>query len=226
MTELRQRVIEEMRLRGLAEGTQQVYVEAVKHLAAHYSRSPDQLTEEEVRDFILHLTETRKLVKSTVRVHLFALKFLYRMTLQRDWRLLSLACMKKSTRLPVILSREEASHLLSLIRRPAARMSCVMMYSCGLRISEATRLKPSDIANSWIISIDNGRVVFRYRKVGETTSRTMSLDVHEFIRRFLQHVLPTTPSRVTGMAIGEFHTQVARMWYKALRRRSQRTCIT
>jgi len=122
-----------MRLRGLAEGTQQVYVEAVKHLAVHYSRSPDQLTEDEVRDFILHLTDTRKLAKSTVRVHLFALKFLYRMTLQRNWPVLSLARVKKPNRLPVILSREEARHLLALIRRPAARMSCVMMYSCGLR---------------------------------------------------------------------------------------------
>jgi len=151
-------MIEDMRLRGLAEGTQRVYVEAVKHLAAHYSRSPDQLTEDEVRDFILHLTETRKLAKSTVRVHLFALKFLYRMTLQRDWPLLSLARVKKSTRLPVILSRAEARHLLSLIRRPAARMSCVMMYSCGLRVSEATHLQPADIdSQRMVVSVRHGK---------------------------------------------------------------------
>ncbi len=158
MTDLRQRMIEDMRLRGLAEGTQQVYVEAVKHLAAHYSRSPDQLTEDEVRDFILHLTETRKLAKSTVRVHLFAIKFLFRMTLQRNWPVLSLARVKKPNRLPVILSREEARHLLSLIRRPQARMSCVMMYSCGLRISEATRLKPADIdSERMVVCVRHGK---------------------------------------------------------------------
>ena len=139
MTELRQRMIQDMRLRGLAEGTQQVYIEAVKHLAAHYNRSPDHRTEEEVRDFFLHLIETRKLAKSTVRVHLFAFKFLYRMTLQRDWPLLSLARIKKTNRLPVVLSRAEARHLLSRIRRPQARMSCVMMYSCGLRIRRLPR---------------------------------------------------------------------------------------
>ena len=158
MTELRQRMIEDMRLRGLAEGTQQVYIEAVKHLAAHYSKSPDQLTEDEVRKFFLYLTETRKLAKSTVRVHLFALKFLYRMTLQRDWPVLSLARVKKPNRLPVILSHEEARHLLSLVRRPEARMSCVMMYSCGLRVSEATRLQPSDIdSRRMVVCVRHGK---------------------------------------------------------------------
>lgn len=158
MTELRQRMIEDMRLRGLAEGTQQVYLEAVKHLAKHYSRSPDLLTEDEVRDFLLYLTETRKLAKNTVRIHLFALKFLYRMTLRRDWPLLSLARVKKTNRLPVVLSRAEARHLLSLIRRPQARMSCVMMYSCGLRISEATRLKPSDIdSQRMVVCVRHGK---------------------------------------------------------------------
>ena len=158
MTELRQCMIQDMRLRGLAEGTQKVYLEAVKHLAAHYSRSPDLLTEDEVRDFLLYLIETRKLAKSTVRIHLFALKFLYRMTLKRDWPVLSLARVKKPNRLPVVLSREEARYLLSLIRRPQARMSCVMMYSCGLRISEATRLKPADIdSERMVVCVRHGK---------------------------------------------------------------------
>lgn len=145
MTELRKRMIEDMRLRGLTEGTQGVYVDAVKHLAQHYSRSPDQLTEEEVREFFIHLTQTRKLAQSTVRVHLFAIKFLFRMTLKRDWPLLSLVRVKKPKRLPVILSRQEVWHLLQLIQRPEARMSCTMMYACGLRVSEAVRLQAPDI---------------------------------------------------------------------------------
>jgi len=137
MTELRQRMIEDMRLRGLAEGTQQVYLDAIKHLARHYSRSPDLLTEDEVRDFLLYLTETRKLAKSTVRVHLFALKFLYRMTLKRDWPLLSLARVKKTNRLPVVLSREEARHLLSLIRRPHSYATHLLEARESLRTIQA-----------------------------------------------------------------------------------------
>ena len=167
MTELRQRMIEDMRLRGLTEGTRQVYLQAVKHLAAHYGRSPDLLTEDEVRDFLLYLTETRKLAKSTVRIHLFAIKFPYRMTLQRNWPVLSLARVKKPNRLPVVVSREEARHLLSLIRSPQARMSRVMMYSCGLRISEAIRLKPIDI--------DSQRMVVCVRHAKGDQDRTVPL---------------------------------------------------
>ena len=63
MTELKQRMIEDMRLHGLAEGTQRVYVDAVKQLATHYNRSPDRLTEQEVREFFIYLTEKKKLAR-------------------------------------------------------------------------------------------------------------------------------------------------------------------
>ena len=145
MTELRQRMIEDMRLHGLAKSTQHVYVEGVKHLARHYNRSPDQLTERELRAFFIHLIEERKLAPSTVRVHVYAIKFFFRMTLKRDWALLNLLRVKRPRRLPVVLSVEEVWRLLDRIRRPQARMSCIMMYVCGLRVSEATHLRTSDI---------------------------------------------------------------------------------
>ncbi len=118
MTELRQRMIEDMRLRELSEGTQEVCVRAVCNLAEHYNRSPDHLTENELRQFFIHLTQKKKLARSTVRVHLFAVKFLYRMTLKRDWALMNLVRVKKPQRLPVILSPQEVWRLLHLIRRP------------------------------------------------------------------------------------------------------------
>jgi site-specific recombinase XerD len=145
MTELRQRMIDDMRLRGLAESTQRLYVDAVKGLAEYYNRSPDQITEDEVRQYFLYLTETRKLAPNTLCIRMYALKFLYQNTLNRQWRLLKLVRAKKATKLPVILSREEVSRLLNLIRSPQARMSCLMMYACGLRASEATHLQVTDI---------------------------------------------------------------------------------
>lgn len=158
MTELRQRMIQDMRLHGLSEGTQEVYVRAVRNLAEHYNRSPDQLTEDEVREFLIHLTQTKKLARSTVRVHVFAIKFLYRMTLKRDWGVLRLVRVKKPKRLPVILSPQEVWRLLQLIRRPQARMSCMMMYACGLRVSEATRLQASDIdSRRMVVCVRHGK---------------------------------------------------------------------
>ena len=155
MTELRQRMIEDMRLRGLAESTQRLYVDAIKGLAKYYNRSPDQITEDEVRQYFLYLTQTRKLAPNTLCIRMYALKFLYQNTLNRQWRLLKLVRVKKAKKLPVILSREEVSRLLNLIRRPQARMSCLMMYSCGLRASEATHLQATDI--------DSQRMMVRVR---------------------------------------------------------------
>ena len=83
MTPLRQRMIDDMRLVGLSDGTQQVYLDAVARLARHYKRSPQDLTEEQVRTYFIELSR-RGLAPSTVRVHLFALKFLFLNTLQRD----------------------------------------------------------------------------------------------------------------------------------------------
>jgi site-specific recombinase XerD len=158
MTELKQRMIEDMRLHGLAEGTQRVYVDAVKQLATHYNRSPDRLTEQQVREFFIYLTEKKKLARSTVRIHLFAIKFLYRMTLKRDWSLLNLVRIKKPKRLPVVLSHQEIARVLNLIRRPQARMSCLMMYTCGLRVSEAIHLQAVDIdSQRMVVGVRRGK---------------------------------------------------------------------
>jgi len=145
MTGLSQRMIEDMRLHGLTENTQRVYADAVRQLARHYNRSPDRLTESQVRAFFVHLTEERKLARSTVRIYLYAIRFFYRMTVKRDWPLLNLVRVKKSRRLPVVLSRQEVATLLRRVRRPEVRMSSLMMYTCGLRVSEAIHLRAEDI---------------------------------------------------------------------------------
>ena len=144
MTPLRQRMTEDMRLVGLSDGTQRVYLDAVRRLARRYHRSPDQLTQEQVREYFLELSR-RGLAPSTVRVHLFALKFLYLNTLQHDWSLLKLYRIKKTKRLPVVLSRKEVWFLLDCLRRPDLRMCATLMYACGLRVSEAARLRIDDL---------------------------------------------------------------------------------
>jgi integrase/recombinase XerD len=144
MSPLRQRMIEDMRLVGLSDGTQRVYLDAVRHLARRYHRSPGELTQEQVRAYFIELSR-RGLAPSTVRVHLFALKFLYLNTLQRDWSLLKLYRIKKTKRLPVVLSRKEVWLLLDHLRRPDLRMCATLMYACGLRVSEAARLRIDDL---------------------------------------------------------------------------------
>jgi len=158
MTELRQRMIEDMRLHGLSEATQRTYLDAIANLAAHFKRSPEQLTDDELRQFFVHLTQTQRRAKSTVRVHLFAVKFLYRYTLRRPSPTLDLLRIKRHRKLPVVLAHSEVRTLLAAIRRPAARISAILMYSYGLRVSEAVHLRIEDIdSRRMVLAVRNGK---------------------------------------------------------------------
>jgi len=86
MSPLRARMIEDMTLAGLAEGTQKIYIQAVRRLAAHYRRSPDELGEEEVRGYLLGLRQ-RGVARGTFKTGQYGLRFLYRHTLGRAWGL-------------------------------------------------------------------------------------------------------------------------------------------
>ena len=86
MTSLRLRMIEDMKSAGLTAGTQTVYIEAVRRLAGHYGRAPDQLSEEEVRRYLLSLRE-RGLALGTFKTNHGGVQFLYRRTLDHDWAL-------------------------------------------------------------------------------------------------------------------------------------------
>jgi site-specific recombinase XerD len=139
-------MIEDMTLAGLAAGTQKIYIQSVRRLAAHYRRSPDQLNEEEVRAYLLGLRQGGA-ARGTFKTSQYGLRFLYRHTLDRVWgwfgekRIAS----PRQKRLPDALSEDQVRHLLSVIRNPVHKMCLAVMYACGLRISEATTLEISAI---------------------------------------------------------------------------------
>ncbi len=158
MTALRERMVQDMKIRGFTPGTQDKYLEAIEALAQHYHRPPDQLTQEQLRAYLLHLIESRQLAKSTFRRHLSALKFLYRRTLGWSWPVLALPRIQSEKKLPVVLSREEVWCLLDQVRKPAARMSLLLMYTCGLRVSEALHLRVEDIdSQRRVVWVRNGK---------------------------------------------------------------------
>lgn len=145
MTALRRRMLEDLQLRGLAPRTQQCYLEAVKHLAHHYRRAPDQLSEEELRQYFLYLLTDKKVAESTFRIHLYGIRFFYERTLKRPWPVFDLVRPRKSQKLPVVLSPQEVRSLLALVNNPMARMCLQIIYACGLRLREGTHLQVSDI---------------------------------------------------------------------------------
>ncbi len=156
MTELRRRFMDDMTLHGMAPTTQKVYVYAVKQLAAHYGRSPDQLSEQELRDYFLYLANEKRVASSTLRLQIFAVKFLYTRTLQRPWLTLKILRGRPQQKLPVVLDPKEAKRLLAVPRSPVARLCATLMYRCGLSISEALRLEVTDIDSQRMVVIVRG----------------------------------------------------------------------
>jgi integrase/recombinase XerD len=145
MTPLRKRMIEDMQLRGLSLGTQEVYARAVYKLAGYYHRSPDRISEEELRAYFLYLKNERQLARSTRLVTLCAIKFFYDYTLKRDWPLLDIIRPEKEKKLPVVLSTEEVWQIINCVREPRYRVCLSTIYACGLRISEGVGLQVHEI---------------------------------------------------------------------------------
>src|SRR5512132_84113 len=106
MTPLRQRMIEDMKLRNLAPRTIQVYVARVAAFARHFGRSPEALGRDEVRSYLLHLVQEKHVSWSTYNQTVAGLRFLYEVTLGREGVLVRVACPKQPKKLPVVLSLE------------------------------------------------------------------------------------------------------------------------
>jgi site-specific recombinase XerD len=145
MTALRQRYLEDMQLQGLSERTQTAYVGAVRQLAKYFGKSPDQLNDDDLRQYFLYLTNEKKASRSATTIALCALKFLYEQTLRQTWPTLSLVRPLQESKLPVILSIEEVHRLLECVRRPCYRVCLSTIYAGGLRLQEGVRLQVTDI---------------------------------------------------------------------------------
>ena len=136
MTALRTRFIEDMQLHGYSPKTQSCYVSAVCGLAKHYHKSPDLISEEELRRYFLHLTLEKKVARATATIALCGIKFFFQNTLQRNWTAFKLLRPRREKKLPVVLSREEVQKILPCVRTPIYRVCLTTIYSCGLRLSE------------------------------------------------------------------------------------------
>jgi site-specific recombinase XerD len=121
-TPLRQKLIEDMQLHGLSSRTQEVYGVAVRQLAEHYGKSPDQISEEELRQNFLYLSQVRKVFRSTFQIALSAIKFFFEYTLQRQWATLELIRPARETKLPAMLSVAEVGWVLACVHRARYRV--------------------------------------------------------------------------------------------------------
>ncbi len=159
MTSLRQRMTEDMQVRNLALNTQTCYVQQVSLFARHFDKSPEKLGPADIRAYQVYLTNERKLAPGSVLIAVAALRFLYRVSLKKDWSFEDvIPAPKKPQKLPVVLSPEEVLHFLNCVGNTRHRAILTTCYAAGLRISEAISLKPNDIdSQRMVIRVEQGK---------------------------------------------------------------------
>lgn len=154
MTSLRQRMIEDMQIRNLSVHTQKCYVLQLSLFARHFGKSPELLGPEQIRAYQIYLTNERKLATKSILLAIAALRFLYKVTLKKDWVFETIIPAPKAPQtLPVVLSPEEVIQFLDYVRSRKYRAILTTCYAAGLRISEAVALTPP--------AIDSKRMVLR-----------------------------------------------------------------
>ena len=145
MGRLRDRMIMDMELKNLSPRTIKTYVYWMKEFTVHYGKSPERLGDEEIRDYLHYILKNKKASQSSMNQAYSALKFFYERTLQREWNGSKIPRSKIPKKLPVVLSQDEVQRIFSATNNLKHLAAFMIIYSGGLRVGEAVKLKLSDI---------------------------------------------------------------------------------
>lgn len=140
-TPLAKRMLEELQLAGHAERTREAYLRAVSQLAAQTRTSPDQITEEQLRQYLLLLRNEKEFAVGSLKVAFSGIQFFYRHVVKRDWETLQKLRVPKQRKLPAVLSRDEVQQLLAAMKTPHHRSFFITLYTLGLRLQEGLFLE-------------------------------------------------------------------------------------
>ena len=185
MGKLRDQMLVDLQLRGATPRTQKTYLREVSNFAKYFNRSPKELGEGELKEYMLYLMKERHLSDGTFRFYVAALKFLYRTTLKREWVVEKIKCPKRKRKLPVVLDISEVESLFSVTTNLKHKAILMITYSSGLRVSETARLKMTDI--------DSKRMMVRVRqgKGGNDRYSILSQTALEHLRQYWRKYRPT-----------------------------------
>jgi len=209
MGAIRDRMIEELELRGLAPATKKSYLVCCRLLVAHFMRSPEQLGADDVKAFLLYLMREREVGPSTLRVYMCAIRFLYGHVLEMPEVVQGMPLPRVPNTLPDVLSRDEVQELLSSVRSLTHRTILITAYGAGLRISEALHLQVRDI--------DSKRMVLHIRGAKNGKDRFVLLSPHLLtaLRHYWATRRPPGPYLFTGRTGQPIHVDVVRRVLKA-----------
>ena len=158
MSDLRRRMLADLRIRNYAERTQTIYIARVSEMARYFNRAPDEVSQEDVRGYLHHLKDEREVSRTWFVQVIAALRFLYRVTLDRPAMVPHLPYPRRKRRQPVVLSREEVARLLKAMANLKHRTVAMTLYGTGLRLSEALALEIADIdSERMVITVRHGK---------------------------------------------------------------------
>jgi integrase/recombinase XerD len=212
MTPLRRRMIEDMKLKNLSDRTIHAYVARVGSFARHFKRSPENLGRDDVRAYLLHLVQHKKVSWSVYSQARSAIRFLYEVTLGRTDVMERIPCPKQPKRLPVVLSLDEVARVFAALVGIKHRAILMTAYAAGLRLSEVVGLRVDDI--------DSKRMVVRVRQAKGRRDRYVMLSPRllALLREYWKVAKPTEwlfpgdiPGHpITGKAVHKICVQAAR----------------
>ena len=145
MQDYYKKAIEALQLAGMSESTQLCYARSVRQLVDHCGKTPDLVTEDQLRDYFLHRTNESDRAPATVKICFCGIKFFFVNVLKREWHIFKILRAQKEKRLPCVLSKSEIDAILNQVRTFHNRVFLATVYSCGLRLQEALYLQVSDI---------------------------------------------------------------------------------
>lgn len=158
MSQLSDRMEADMRLRNLRPSTRYSYVACVRTFSVYHGRCPSTMGSAQVRDFLVHLRDERKLQPVTIKGYVAALKFFYTATLDRPEVVRPWLSPRVQRKLPVVLSPSEVEQVLAAVTSITYRAVLMTTYGAGLRISEACQLQVADIdAARMLILVRDGK---------------------------------------------------------------------
>ncbi len=178
MTQLREKMQEDLQLHGYSNLTQDLYIRAVQQLAEHYRKSPDQIGEEELRQYFLYLANVKQYAASTLTIALCGIRFFYERTLQREAPVLELLRWPSPQRLPTVLTFEEVHRVLRCVHVQGVRACLSTIYGCGLRIQEGIHLQVRDIDSA------QGTLHIRNAKGGKDRNVPLPPKILDLLRQY------------------------------------------
>jgi len=185
MGKLRNQMVVDLQLCGAKPRTQKAYLREAENLAKYFNRSPADLGENELKEYLLYLIKERHLSEGTFRFYVAGLKFLYRTTLKREWPVEKIKHPRAKSKLPIVLDLSEVKSLFSATRNLKHKAMLMITYSSGLRVSETARLRLTDI--------DSKRMTVRISqgKGGKDRYSILSQTTLEHLRQYWQKYRPT-----------------------------------